>query len=164
MVFPPRAAGLDIPPQARSFFDALYQAGRLRAFAGRAWRVHQQAGPRSVSDFQLQVGGSVGGRAGGACLMACRPVAHAPPRRRPPAPARPGARIGSLPHGSGALPHRHSPAPPCTGTTVPRPLQVYRTIRALGVDCALEHSEAGEYSIDVAVPARRIAGQYRAGG
>lgn len=47
-------AGLDIPAESQSFFDSLYQAGRLRAFAGRAWARHQEAAPRSVSDFQLQ--------------------------------------------------------------------------------------------------------------
>lgn len=41
--------------------------------------------------------------------------------------------------------------------TVPD-MQVYRTICALGVPCQLEHSAAGEYSIDVAIPEHRIAG------
>lgn len=41
---------------SRSFFDSLYRAGRLKAFAGRGWATHQAAAPRSVTDFQRQVG------------------------------------------------------------------------------------------------------------
>lgn len=86
---PPGAAGLGpLPAETASFFHSLYQAGRLRAFAGRAWARHQDTGPRSVSAFQMQV---------------------------------------------------------------------YKAMCALGVACQLEYSEAGEYSIDVAIPEQRIA-------
>lgn len=50
------AAGLEAPAEAQSFFDSLYRAGRLRAFAGAGWAAHQAGGPRSVTDFQRQVG------------------------------------------------------------------------------------------------------------
>ncbi|KAL4423640.1 hypothetical protein ABPG77_009227 [Micractinium sp. CCAP 211/92] len=85
---PPGAVQGPLPADAASFFDSLYQAGRLRAFAGRAWARHQEAAQPVVTDFQQQV---------------------------------------------------------------------YRTICALGVPCQLEHSAAGEYSIDVAIPEHRIA-------
>ncbi|KAL4439808.1 hypothetical protein ABPG75_002809 [Micractinium tetrahymenae] len=85
---PPGAVQGRLPADAASFFDSLYQAGRLRAFAGRAWARHQEAAQPVVTDFQQQV---------------------------------------------------------------------YRTICALGVPCQLEHSAAGEYSIDVAIPEHRIA-------
>lgn len=49
--------GLEAPAEAQSFFDSLYRAGRLRAFAGAGWAANQAGGPRSVTDFQRQVGG-----------------------------------------------------------------------------------------------------------
>ena len=58
-----------LPPSgladAAPFFESLYQAGRLRSFAGRAWEEHQATGPRNVTAFQMEVGGRAGGRAGG---------------------------------------------------------------------------------------------------
>ncbi len=36
--------------------------------------------------------------------------------------------------------------------------QVHEAVCALGVPCVLEHSQAGEYSIDVAIPSHKIAG------
>lgn len=50
-----------------------------------------------------------------------------------------------------------APCQPAAAATAP-PLQVHRTICTLGVPCQLEHTEAGEYSIDVAIPEHRIAG------
>ncbi|PRW33174.1 FK506-binding 1 [Chlorella sorokiniana] len=80
--------GLEAPAEAQSFFDSLYRAGRLRAFAGAGWAANQAGGPRSVTDFQRQV---------------------------------------------------------------------HEAVCALGVPCVLEHSQAGEYSIDVAIPSHKIA-------
>ena len=42
-------------------------------------------------------------------------------------------------------------------------LQVHATLCALGVPCQLEHTEAGEYSIDIALPEHRISGGWSAG-
>ena len=48
--------------------------------------------------------------------------------------------------------HVPNHAPPLNTT------QVHEAVCALGVPCVLEHSQAGEYSIDVAIPSHKIAG------
>ena len=45
---------------------------------------------------------------------------------------------------------------------IPAAPQVHAAVCALGVPCVLEHSQAGEYSIDVAIPSHKIAGARRA--
>jgi hypothetical protein len=45
----------------------------------------------------------------------------------------------------------------------PQALQVHATLCALGVPCQLEHTEAGEYSIDIALSDHRISGGWPAG-
>ena len=93
----PAHPGLEAPAEAQSFFDSLYRAGRLRAFAGAGWAAHQSGGPRSVTAFQRQAGALAGwgfawnARAFdglGRALQAC-------PRRRPPRPPHPRCAAGA---------------------------------------------------------------------
>jgi hypothetical protein len=47
---------MDLARESALFFEGLYQAGRMRVFAGSAWQRTLAVGPRSITDFQMQVG------------------------------------------------------------------------------------------------------------
>lgn len=143
---PPRQTrtGLDLPREAAGFFDGLYRTGRLRGLSGGAWQRTLVDGPRSVTQFQLQ--------ASTACVC-----------------LQPTCSVPSLFHQEERLGvgRRRRQGMPKLGPTLTnhfaRWRQVYEAMRALGVECQLEFSPVGEYSIDIALPQHRIAGGCRPG-